>query len=166
MERDVAEASPDRERGERAAHAIYGLIIVLAVLIAEADTDITTREAIGSVVGAAVVTAMAELYADYVGATIGARRHLTKGERRLEVRNITAGFLTALLPVTFFVLSAAGAIDLESAFDVAIWTGVALLGGYAVVANRLAGIPLGRSLLIGAGFTALGASLVLLKVVL
>ena len=166
MERDVAGPSPDRERGERAAHAIYGLIIVLAVLVAEADTGIATREAIGSVIGAAVVTAMAELYADYIGATIGAHRHLTKRERGFEVRNITAGFLTALVPAIFFVLSAAGAIDLESAFDAAIWTGVGLLGAYAVVANRLADIPLGRSLLIGVGFTALGASLVFLKVVL
>lgn len=157
---------PDRERGERAAHAIYALIVVLAVVIAEADTGISARQAIGSVIGAAFATATGELYADYIGATIGARRHLTERERRLEIRNITAGFVTALLPAGFFVLAAAGAIDLESAFDAAIWTGVGLLGAYAVVANRVAGLPLGHSLLIGAGFTALGASLVLLKVVL
>lgn len=166
MERDVAERSPDPQRGERAAHAIYALIVVLAVMIAEADTGISAREAIGSAIGAAFVTATAELYADYVGAMIGARRHLTEHERRFEIRNITAGFVTALLPVGFLILAAAGAIDLESAFDAAIWTGVGLLGAYAVVANRVAGLPLGRSLLIGAGFTALGASLVLLKVVL
>ena len=166
MERDVAECLPDRERGDRAAHAIYALIVVLAVIIAEADTGISAREAIGSAVGAAVVTATAELYADYIGAMIGGRRHLTERERSFEIRTITAGFVTALLPVTFFILAAAGAIDLESAFDAAIWTGVGLLGAYAVVANRVAGLPLGRSLLIGAGFAALGALLVLLKVVL
>lgn len=162
----MADRFSDRERGERAAHAIYALIIVLAVMVAEADTDISAREAIGSVIGAAVVTAMAELYADYIGATIGGRRHLTKSERSFEVRNIIAGFLTALLPVAYFILAAAGAMELETAFDAAIWTGVGLLGAYAVVANHLAGLGVGRSLLIGAGFTALGASLVLLKVIL
>ena len=160
------EPTADETRGERAAHAIYGLIIVLAVLVVEADTAIDAREAIGTVIGAAVITALAELYADYVGATIRARRHMSKPERGFESRNIAAGFLTALLPVGYLVLAELGAMDLQTAFDAAIWTGVALLGAYGVVANRLAGFSIGRSLLVGLGFTLLGASLILLKAVL
>jgi hypothetical protein len=71
--------------------------------------------------------------------------------------------LTAIVPVVYFVLAEAGAMRLEAAFDAAIWTGVGVLGAYAVVANRLAGFSLGRSLLVGAGFTMLGAALVALK---
>ncbi len=156
----------DEIRGERAAHAIYGLIVVLAVMIVEADTTITTRQAIGTIIGAATITALAELYADYIGATIRARRHLTKSERDVEFRNIAIGFMTALLPVGFFVLAALDVIELQTAFDAAIWTGVGLLGSYAVVANRLAGFSIRRSLLIGLAFTLLGASLVILKAVL
>jgi hypothetical protein len=157
-------ASPEAQhRGERAAHAIYGSIIVLAVLVAEEDTSIGASEVIASVVGVAVVTALAELYADYIGGTIRAGRHPTGSERGLALRNIAAGFLTAVVPVVYFVLAEMGAMRLEAAFDAAIWTGVGVLGVYAVVANRLAGYSLGRSLLAGAGFTVLGASLVALK---
>ena len=63
----------------------------------------------------------------------------------------------------FFVLAEAGAMRLEVAFDAAVWTGVGVLGAYAVVANLLAGFSVARSLLIGLGFTLLGASLVALK---
>jgi hypothetical protein len=114
-------------------------------------------------VSVAVVTAFAELYADYIGGTIRAARHPTSGERGIALRNIAAGFLTALVPVVYFILAAAGAMRLDAAFNAAIWTGVGVLGAYAVVANRLAGFSLSRSLLVGFGFTALGASLVALK---
>ena len=155
----------DEHRGERAAHAIYGSIIVLAVLVAEEDTAIESGEVIASVVGAATVTALAELYADYIGGTVRAARHPTSAERGAALRNVVAGFLAAIVPVIPFVLSAAGAMRLETAFDAAIWTGVGVLGAYAVVANRLAGFTIARSLLTGIGFTALGASLVLLKAI-
>jgi hypothetical protein len=82
------------------------------------------------------------------------------------LRNALAGFTMAILPVAFFVLAAIGAIELRTAFDIAQWTGVAVLGGYALMANLRAGFPLGRSLLIGLGFTLLGAALVVLKIVL
>jgi hypothetical protein len=150
-------------RGERAAHAIYGSIIVLAVLVAEEDTPIEAGEVIASVLGVAVVTALAELYADYIGGTIRAGRHPTVVERGMALKNVAAGFLTAIVPVIYFVLAEVGAMRLEVAFDAAIWTGVGVLGAYAVVANRLAGFSLGRSLLVGAGFTVLGATLVALK---
>jgi hypothetical protein len=155
----------EQHRGERAAHAIYGSIIVLAVIVAEEDTAIDSGEVIASVLSVAVVTALAEMYADYIGGTIRAARHPTAGERGVAFGNIAAGFLTAIVPVVYFVLSAAGAMRLETAFDAAIWTGVGVLGAYAVVANRLAGFSVARSLLTGLGFTVLGASLVALKAV-
>ncbi len=47
-----------------------------------------------------------------------------------------------------------------------IWTGVGVLGVYALVANRIAGFTLVASILTGLAFTLLGASLVALKAVL
>jgi hypothetical protein len=160
------EQLPDRQRGDRAAHAIYGSIIVLAVIIAENDTAVSAGEAIGSVIGAASVTALAQLYADYIGATIRSHRHPTEPEQRATIGNVLAGFATAVLPVGFLILAAVGAMDLDVAFDCAVWTGVAVLGAFALVANRLAGFSIGRSVLVGTGFTLLGAFLVLLKTVL
>jgi hypothetical protein len=155
-----------RNRGERAEHAIYGTIIVLALIVAEDEASVTVGVAIATVLGAALVTALAELYSDYIGSVIRDRRHQTREEWRDSAQNIAAGFLMAILPVTFFVLAAADAIELQAAFDAAEWTGVAVFGFYAVLANRSAGFSWGRSLLVGLGFTVLGAALVLLKVVL
>ncbi|HKJ35857.1 MAG TPA: hypothetical protein VKA36_04750 [Solirubrobacterales bacterium] len=153
----------DEHRGERAAHAIYGSIIVLAVIVAEQDSGVTAWQATASVVGAAVVTALAEVYANYIGATIRARRHPSSAERRLIERNVMIGFGTAISPIAFFILADLDAMSLETAFDVAIWSGVGILGAHAAVANRLAGFGRGRSLLLGAAFALLGAALVGLK---
>jgi hypothetical protein len=158
-------ATPASVRGERAAHAIYGSIVVLAVIAAEQDTEIRPREVIASVLGVAVVTALAELYADYIGGTIRAGRHPTATERDIAFKNVAIGFLTAIIPVVYFVLAAVDLMRLDTAFDAAVWTGVGVLGAYAVVANLLSGFSIARSLLIGLGFAALGATLVLLKVV-
>ena len=138
---------------------------MLAVIVAEQDTAIDAHEVIASVVGVAVVTALAELYADYIGGTIRASRHPTATERDLAFKNVAVGFLTAIVPVVYFVLAALDVMRLEVAFDAAVWTGVGVLGAYAFVANRLAGLSMERSLLIGIGFTSLGAALVALKVV-
>ncbi len=133
--------------------------------MAEQDTSIEAGEVIASVLGVAVVTALAELYADYIGGTIRAARHPTGAERDIAFRNVAVGFLTAILPVIYFILAALDVMKLDTAFDAAIWTGVGVLGVYAFVANRLAGMSMVRSTLIGIGFTSLGAALVALKVV-
>lgn len=150
-------------RGERAAHAIYGSIVVLAVIVAVQDAA-GAGEVIASVIGAAFVTALAEVYADYIGGTIRAGRHPTSAERDIAFKNVAIGFLTAIIPVVYFVLAALDMMGLNAAFDAAVWTGVGVLGTYALIANLLAGFSFARSLLIGLGFTALGATLVVLKV--
>ena len=134
------------------------------MIVAEDNTKVGADEVIASVIGVAAVTALAELYADYVGGTIRAARYPTAAERGIAFRNVAIGFLTAILPVVYFVLAAAGAMRLSVAFDAAVWTGVGVLGGYAVVANLLAGFSIARSLVVGLAFTALGAALVALKV--
>jgi hypothetical protein len=152
--------------GERAEHAIYGTIIVLALIVAEDEAAAAVGVAIATVLGAALATALAELYSDYIGDVIRDGRHRTRQEWRDATRNVAAGFLMASLPVSFFVLAAFDVIERQAAFDAAEWSGVAVLGSYTVVANRSAGFSVARSLLVGLGFTILGAALVLLKVVL
>ncbi len=153
------------DQAARAAHASYGSIIVLAVLVAESDTAIDAAEAIASVIGAATVTAMAEFYAGYIGGTIRSHRHPSAAERSVELRNVAFGFLLAVAPVLFLILAAFDVLSLSSAFDAAIWTGVAVLGAQAFVANRIAGFTMIGSVAAGIGFTLLGSALVLLKVV-
>lgn len=155
-----------QNRARRAEHGIYGSIVVLAVVVADDAAAVSTRVAVATVIGAAIATSLAHVYADYIGELIRARRHPTRSELGEAIRNAAAGFGLAILPVLVLVLAATGAISLDVAFDVAEWVGVAVLGLYAVVANRRAGLPLWRSILIGLGFAAIGAGLVALKVLL
>ena len=162
----VASAVDKEVRGRRAEHAIYGSIVVLAVIVAEDSAAITIRVAIATVLGAAAVTSLAHVYADYIGELIRAGRHPSREEWRADLKNAAFGFTVSIFPVAFFFLAAFDAITLDTAFDVAEWFGVAVIGSYSFGANLLAGLPLGRSLLIGIGFTALGAGLVALKILL
>jgi hypothetical protein len=156
--------SVDRRRlAERARHAVYGSVIVLAVIIALDETSIDPGEAIASVIGAAFATLLAELYADYLGETIREGRNPTPEERTQTIKNASAGMLAAVLPVVFFILAALDVMKLDTAFEAAVWTGVGVVGFYAFVANRVAGFSVGRSLLAGAGFAVLGGILVLVK---
>ena len=152
-------------RGRRAEHAIYGSIIVLAVLVAEDTATVSMRVAIATVVGAALVTSLAHVYADYIGELIRAGRHRSRDEWKADLQNAAFGFAVAVLPAAVLFLSKLDAISLDAAFDIAEWLGVAVLGAYSFGANLLAGIPAWRSLLIGLGFTLLGAGLVALKLV-
>jgi hypothetical protein len=72
----------------------------------------------------------------------------------------------AILPALFFTLAAFDVITLDTAFEIAEWTGVAVLGSYALFANLRAGLSVRSSIMVGLGFTALGAALVALKVLL
>jgi VIT1/CCC1 family predicted Fe2+/Mn2+ transporter len=154
----------DRERlAERARHAVYGSVIVLAVIVALDGTAARTREVIASVIAAAIATVVAETYADYLAETISVGRRPTRRENAEALRNAWAGLLAAILPVVFFVLTGLGLMALDTAFRAAIWTGVAVVGFYAVVANRVSGLSIARSVAAGTAFTALGALLVLVK---
>jgi hypothetical protein len=154
----------DREQlADRARHAVYGSVIVLAVIVALDGTNVRAREVIASVLGAAIATVLAELYADYLAATIRAARRPSPAERTEQIRNAAFGLVAAVLPSAFFVLAATGAMELDAAFTAATWTGVGIVGFYAFVANRVAGAGFGRSVAMGAAFAVLGALLVLLK---
>ena len=153
-------------RARRAEHGIYGSIVVLAVVVADDAAAVGTRVAVATVLGAAIATSLVHVYADYIGELIRAGRHPTRSELAAAIRNAGVGFALAILPVLVLVLAATGVIPLDTAFDVAEWVGVGVLGLYAVVANRRAGLPLWQSVLIGLGFAAIGAGLVALKVLL
>ncbi len=154
----------DRQRlAERARHAVYGSVIVLAVIVALDGTAARTREVIASVVAAAIATVLAEVYADYLAGTISDGRHPTRRENVEALRNAWAGLLAAILPVVFFLLAGLGLMELDTAFRAAIWTGVAVVGFYAFLANRVSGLSVVRSVTAGSAFTALGALLVLVK---
>jgi len=72
----------------------------------------------------------------------------------------------AAFPATFFLLAAAGAIELDTAFDLAKWTGLGLICAYGYAASRLAGAGTHRALLHSGVLGLIGAGLITLKALL
>jgi drug/metabolite transporter (DMT)-like permease len=147
----------------RAARAVYGTIIALAVIVVLDDGQTEADEVIVAVLGATIAASMAETYADYLAAVIRQRRHLSRDELRQAATDSALGTLAALATLAPFVAVELGWIETQTAFDVAPWIGLALIGGYSMFANRIAGLPTRRAALITATMIAIGLVLIAIK---
>ena len=83
---------------------------------------------------------LAEGYAEYIAAVIREHRHLTRPEMLAMVRDTSAGSLAAIVSLLPFVGVELDAIELPTAYDVAPWIGIGVIGGYSLFANREAGL--------------------------
>ena len=148
---------------ERAARAVYGSIIALAVILVLQRTGAPAREVIPAVIGSVVAASLAELYAEYIALTIRDRHH--PGTRRLgeELTDVAAGSLAAMLPMVPFIGVAFGVIELDTAYDLARWVGIGVIAAYTLLANRLAGISTLRGIAITLAVVAVGLSLIAIK---
>jgi hypothetical protein len=147
----------------RATHAVYGSIVVLAVVTGLDEASATAREAVVAIVGAAAAVGLAEIYADVIGTTFRERRAPTHAEWTEFAIDVAFGFGTALLPAAFFLLALADVLGLRDAFTIAEWSGVAVLWVYVFAAGRTAGLGLPHSLVWAIGLTVCGVGLVELK---
>ena len=68
-----------------------------------------------------------------------------------------------VFPDVFFGLAATGVIDLDTAFELAKWSGLGLIAFYGFCAARLAGESLAGAFVRGAAVGAIGGFLILLK---
>jgi len=142
---------------------IYGAVVGLALVVALQDHPPTSGEAIAAVLGTAVAVGLAELYSELVGAEMQTRQPTHANRIREYAGDSVAVALGAGFPAVFFLLAAAGAMEMTTAFKLAKWTGVGLLCGYGLLAARLAGAAwpkaLGQALVVG----AIGAGLIAFK---
>jgi VIT1/CCC1 family predicted Fe2+/Mn2+ transporter len=145
------------------ARVVYGAIIGLALIVALEKHPPAAGTMIASLMGTAVAVGLAELYAEIVGIETS-ERHRIRRDQLSELRDdsLAVGFGVAF-PAIFFLLAVLGAIEVGTAFDLAKWTGVGLIGFYGFVAARFAGAPVSRALVQGIGAGAIGAALIAFK---
>jgi hypothetical protein len=148
------------------ARVVYGSIIGLALVVGLEAHPPRTRFVIGSLVATAIAVALAELYADILGGEVRARRRLERPELRHMARDAGAVAFGIVFPAVFFVLSAAGVLEQHTAFTVAKWTGLGLIGFYGFAASRLAGQSTTGALVRGVGIALVGAFLIAVKALL
>lgn len=146
-----------------AGNVVYGSIVVLALVLVLSHEHASAGTAIVSIVGAVFVVAVAEAYAEFLQEMIQLHRPLRGRDRRQILAGIAVHGIAALAPIVFFVMAALDWLELDTAYTVAKWFGVAVLGIYAFAAYRSSGVGVGRSLLAGGALTTVGLLLVALK---
>jgi hypothetical protein len=148
------------------ARVIYGAIIGLAIVVALQEHPPAAVRVAASLIGSAVAVGLAEAYSEFVGTEAHSRRHLKRAEVRQLLGDAAAVTLGAGFPAVFFVLAALDVIALDTAFQLAKWSGLALICTYGFLAARLAGSRPGVALLHAAAVGAIGGLLIALKAVL
>lgn len=143
---------------------IYGGTIGLALVVALQDHPPPAGIVAGTLIGTALTVGLAELYSDMLGSEARSRRiGMARDQFSQVVGEVAATSAGAAFPALFFLLAAAGVLQLGTAFDVAKWSGLGLLSLYGFCAARLAGAGLPLSLVHASAAGGIGGVLIALK---
>ena len=121
------------------ARLIYGAIIGLALVVALEHDPPGAGVVASGLVATAVAVGLAELYSEIVGTEVRTRRRVDRASLREMAEDGAAVAFGVAFPAVFFVLSAAGVMEVDTAFRLAKWSGLGLIGFYGFCAGRLAG---------------------------
>ena len=148
------------------SRVVYGAIIGLALVVALENHPPAPGVMAGTLLGTAVAVGLAELYSEIVGAETRTRAPVG-GPALRELWADTAAVAAGIsFPAVFFALAAAGAIEDDSAFDIAQWSGLGLIGFYGFWGARLRGAGLLRSVAHALAIGLIGGFLIGLKALL
>jgi hypothetical protein len=145
---------------------VYGAIIGLALIVALEHEEPDPAVMAGTLVGTGVAVGLAEFYSEFLGTEIGTRRRVDRARFREIAANVGALIFGASFPAVFFVLAAAGAMEIDTAFDVAKWSGLPLTAFYGLCAARLRGEGWPAALSQAAMVALIGALLIGFKALL
>jgi hypothetical protein len=148
---------------KQATHGLYIELVVLALILALQGKRVSDSTVLSTLFGALFALVLAEFYAYYLGTMIGTGQRPT----RAEVRAVAAGTAWSLVavvpPILLLMLGVFGPLTLGAGFAAAKIAGATVIGLYALVASRRAGLDYGRSIATGLVFLAIAAGLVFLK---
>jgi hypothetical protein len=148
------------------ARVVYGSIIGLALVVVLEVHPPGAGSVIVSLLATAVAVALAELYSDVLGGETRARRKLERSEIRDIAVDASAVAFGIAFPAVYFLLAVVGAIEDDTAFDIAKWSGLGLIGAYGYAAARLAGQGTAAALIKAVGVALIAAFLIAIKAVL
>ena len=145
------------------SRVVYGSIIGLALVVALEAHPPRAGAVIASLLGTAIAVGLAELYSELVGFETTRHRKAGGTELRELFGDIGAVAFGISFPAVFFLLAVLGALEDETAFTLAKWTGVGLIGVYGFAGARLSGARTPAALLQAAAVALIGAALIVLK---
>jgi hypothetical protein len=145
------------------SRVVYGSIIGLALVVALEAHPPPAGAVIASLVATAIAVGLAELYSELIGFETSHRRKAGRTEVRELRGDIAAVGFGIAFPAVFFLLAALDVLEVDTAFTLAKWTGVGLIGLYGFAGARLAGSSLHAALVKAAAVALIGAALIVLK---
>ena len=151
---------------QQIARIVYGSIVGLTLVVALDDHPPAAGVMVAWLLLTALAVALAELYSEVVGAETRERHRVTRHQLAHMLDGAGAVAFGVAFPAAYFALSMIGLIGLETAFTVAKWGGLALLGFYGYWASRFAGASVVRALLRAALVAAIGGALISVKALL
>ena len=142
---------------------VYGSIIGVALIVALQSHPPSAAVMIGWLAGTGIAVGLAELYSEVVGEETRTRKRVTRRRLRHMSEDATVVAFGIAFPVVFFLFPLAGIGSVETAFTIAKWSGLGLVGFYGFWAARFAGSPWHRAILYAVGVAAVDAVLIALK---
>ena len=157
-------ASLEQHLGSRqVGKVVYGSIIGLALVVAIQHHPPKPGVMAVWLVGTAIAVGLAEIYSEVVGVETSTRQPVSRGQWRHLWEDAGAVAFGVAFPAVFFVIAALSFMEVETAFRLAKWTGLGLIGFYGYWAARFAGATGYRALFKAALVALVGAGLILLK---
>ena len=150
-------------RSERLSHALYGLIIVTATLVAEQSHITEPSDALGLLIGTAVVLLLAHTYSAVMAERTVEGGSLGSLGRRMVVEDNLPVLLAVVVPATLFVLAWADVMALSDAYTASIVFSLVALFGLGLYEGRIASLSWVHSVLSGLAAGGIGVIVVLVE---
>ena len=152
--------------GQRPAGFIYGTLVALSVIAAEAPA----KEGSGKIALVVAVTCLvfwlAHVYAHGIGYSVARKEHLSLGELRRIARREASIVEAAILPVAVLLVGETGLYSARTAVWLAFVVGLAELFAQGLVVARLERFGLLGTIALLSVNLALGGLLVALKILI
>jgi len=142
---------------------VYGAIVGLTLIVAVRRHPPTAGVMAAWLLVSAVTVALAEIYSEVVGAETRERHRVTRSQVSHMLAGAGAVALGIGFPAVFFLLAVVHVIELDTAFTIATWGGLGLIGFYGYWAARFAGASVLRALVQAAAIAAVGGIVIVFK---
>jgi hypothetical protein len=160
-------ATLEAHLGSRAVgRVVYGSILGLTLVVALDDHPPSAPVMAAWLLLSAVTVALAEVYSDVVGVETSQRHRVTRRQLGHMIEEASSVAFGVGLPAVFFLAASVDRLELDTAFNLAKWSGLGLIGCYGYWAARLAGAPASRALLQGVLVAAVGGAIIVAKALL
>jgi hypothetical protein len=151
---------------ENPARVIYGIIAIAALLAAESGLHETYLDTIASAAIAAALFWFAHAYAELLARRLELQEHLSVGAIWRALAHESAILRGAMVPLAVLVVGWTVGAEQQTAVTAALWTAVASLILFELVAGLRVHASARELVLEGCAGAAMGVAIIALKIVL